>query len=213
MPLLWLSLAFLSGILLAARIALPTVTWLGLAVPAFSFILIPRLLAYAPGLSRFIGSHTPATVKRGVETATGMLQRSRDILPVPPIPLLLCFLCLGAARYQAAQPTIQPGFIAWYNDLKSEIVLEGRLIDPPDERDSYTNLRIEVDRLRLVNNPLFTEVHGRLLARVPTGENWQYSDLVHLRGHLESPPETEDFSYRDYLVNQGIEFDYSFCVH
>ncbi len=36
------------------------------------------------------------------------------------------------------------------------------------------------------------------------GADWHYGDVVRLRGHLQTPPEFEDFSYQDYLAHQGI---------
>jgi hypothetical protein len=35
---------------------------------------------------------------------------------------------------------------------------------------------------------------------VPSGETWQYGDRISLTGKLETPPEEEAFSYRDYLA-------------
>ena len=38
----------------------------------------------------------------------------------------------------------------------------------------------------------------------PAGETWQYGDRLLLSGSPVDPPETRDFSYRDYLARQGI---------
>ena len=50
----------------------------------------------------------------------------------------------------------------------------------------------------------FTPVEGLLLARVSPGTSLQYGDRIRLEGRLETPPENEDFSYRNYLANQNI---------
>jgi competence protein ComEC len=47
-------------------------------------------------------------------------------------------------------------------------------------------------------------VSGLLLARVSQGTNFRYGDRIRLQGQIETPPETEDFSYRDYLAHQSI---------
>ena len=112
-----------------------------------------------------------------------------------PASLFLITLCLavfflGAARYQAAQPTVDSHYIAWYNDQDYTLLVTGSLADPPDVRDTYTNLRLQVT--------------GLILARVPSGGDWQYGDVMRLRGHLQTPPTNESFSYQDYLAHQGI---------
>jgi competence protein ComEC len=111
---------------------------------------------------------------------------------------------LGAARYQSVQPTSTPESIDWYNDLKPDLIVEGEITEPPDVRDNYTYLRVSVNRFRPENNLLFTPVKGMLLARVyPEGE-WRFGDRIRLEGHLETPAQDDDFSYREYLARQGI---------
>ena len=125
-----------------------------------------------------------------------------------PVPLfaLLAALALGAARYQYALPDLaDPGFVPAYNDQDRRVEVEGILVEPPDLRDRYTNLRLRVDRLRpLDGGALFMPVSGLVLARAAAGSDWQYGDRLRLRGRLETPPEDEEFSYRDYLARQGV---------
>ena len=49
-----------------------------------------------------------------------------------------------------------------------------------------------------------SRVNGLLLARVNENQTYHYGDIVRLRGRLQTPPENEDFSYRDYLAREGI---------
>ena len=187
MPLLWLSLALIGGILLAERLhaaalALPVFAWLLLAGAALLLAVLLRLArrsnpAFWPRLSPF---HLVAAA----------------------------FVFGGAARYQASLPELKPGGIAWYNDLETPVVIEGVLVQPPDERDSYTNLRLEVEQLHLQGQALFQPAHGLLLARVPStggpSGGWRYGDRLRLEGQLQTPPVDESFSYRDYLARQEI---------
>jgi len=128
LPLFWLSLAFLSGVLLGKLINWPLTIWLTLA----GLCLLFALLRY------FLVRRFPALASRPLA------------LPSLPIPysLLLAALFFGAARYQSVQPEWTPGFIAWYNDRPVEYVVEGVLVQPADERERYANLRLEVDHLR-----------------------------------------------------------------
>jgi competence protein ComEC len=176
LPLLWLSIAFLAGILFAAQLTLPTFTWL---------ILAGGMLVIFSLLRIFSGSHL----------------NSVSPLVIYSIGLLVVFF-LGAARYQSTIPRLDAHYIAWYNDREYAVLVTGTLIDPPDERDTYTNLRLSVTGINTGDETLL--VHGLILARLPPGGDWHYGDVLRLRGHLKTPPEYEGFSYRDYLARQGI---------
>jgi competence protein ComEC len=188
MPLLWLSLAFLSGILTAANLPIPTLAWILLAITSLLFVL-PR--AYRRWI-RFIPpslSHFTQQIK---------------INSLALYPLIFLFISLGAIRYLVAQPADNPSFIAYYNDLPADIILDGVLVDSPDVRDTYTNLRLRIEQLRPVSDNSFTSVHGMLLVRVSPDTTFFYGDRIRLQGHLKTPPQNEDFSYRDYLASQRI---------
>ena len=47
-------------------------------------------------------------------------------------------------------------------------------------------------------------VEGLLLVRVFPNETYEYGERIRVRGKLVTPPENEEFSYRDYLARQGI---------
>jgi competence protein ComEC len=196
MPLLWLSLAFLAGIILARAAALPALFWACLSGGLLLVWAVIRWFIRIPKIQ--------PVVEHWKQRRS--FQRLRQVLVKVPVPtaLLLAALFAGAARYELAQPKFAPDALAWYNDREEISTLEGVLINPPDERDAYTNLRIAVDRLRLADGEAFIPVQGTLLARVPPGGEWQYGDLISLAGRLETPPAEEGFSYRDYLSRQGI---------
>ncbi|HJS30046.1 MAG TPA: ComEC/Rec2 family competence protein, partial [Anaerolineales bacterium] len=180
MPLFWLSLAFLIGILCGEVADLPLRFWFGMALASLASLLM-RWRAER-GLPPAGGSH------------------------LPPAAALILILCLGGARSQASRPPDGPGFVAWYNDTGVEMAVVGLVVAPPDQRDTYTNLRVRVERLRPAGEVIHTTARGLLLAQAPTG-GWSYGDRVVLSGALETPPADEEFSYREYLARQGV---YSF---
>jgi competence protein ComEC len=47
-------------------------------------------------------------------------------------------------------------------------------------------------------------VHGLILVRASSNQTFEYSERIRVRGKLKTPPENEDFSYRDYLAAQHI---------
>lgn len=189
MPLLWLSVAFVTGILLADIAALPTRTWLILAAVSFLVAVITGLLKRR--LNR--------------DSLLSFLPLPTALKPPLPLPVILLILFLGAARYQASLPNLgDPHFIAAYNDDKTQLDVTGVVVDFPDKRDSFTYLRIQTEQIRPVRKRSVTDVHGLLLARIPPEETFHYGDRVLLRGQLETPSENEAFSYRDYLARQGV---------
>jgi competence protein ComEC len=194
MPLLWLSLAFLSGILLAANLPRSILGW---TIP----VIISLLLLLPPVYRRWT---------RIIPQPLFKFTQQIKIPNVRLFPFLLLFISLGAIRYLVSQPVITPAFIAYYNDQPPEFILEGVLIDPPDNRDKYTNLRLQIERLRKVDENQFIPVNGLILARVSPGTTFLYGDRISLQGHLVTPSENEDFSYRDYLAIHAI---YSFIAY
>jgi len=181
-PLFWLGLAFIAGILLASQVGWGVPVWLGLSgLALLSAVLLHRH-------SNFFN-----------------LPASTRLL----FSLSLLVAMLGGLRYQAAQPELSPFFVAWYNDREYKVTLTGWLAAPPDQRDGYTNLRIHLDSLDTGDQSL--PVQGLVLARVQPGTDHQVGDVLRLRGYLKTPPENEDFSYRDYLARQGIRSTISYA--
>lgn len=170
MPLLWISLSFLAGVILASLLSLPI--WVWLLLGAFA-ILISFLL------------------------------RNINVFKLQPFYLaILPALFLGGWRYQLAQPQIDAFHIAFYNDRDYEILVTGMINEAPDYRDSYTNINLKVQAVDSGSGDLPAE--GLLLVRVPENIKYEYGQIIRVRGSLKTPPEDEEFSYRDYLAQQGI---------
>ncbi|MBN1666406.1 MAG: ComEC/Rec2 family competence protein, partial [Anaerolineales bacterium] len=189
LPLLWLSTAFLCGILLGDLVGWSVTGWLSIAAGAALLQLAQRALRSRVLLPRLMQ----------------WLTRPPAWLPQVPFPatVLLAVLAFGAAWYAGSQPAITPQHIAWYNDQEISFVIEGTLESPADKREGYTNLRVEVEQIHAEDELLFTPVSGLLLVKAPGGE-WRYGDRVRIQGYPKTPFESETFSYREYLERQGI---------
>jgi competence protein ComEC len=111
------------------------------------------------------------------------------------------FLILGAGRYLLALPHFDKGDLAAYND-QGWVALQGLVVGEPDMRSTYTNLRLRAEHLLIENAS--HDVEGLALVRVPRYPEYRYGDRLEVSGLLETPPEFEDFSYRDYLARQGV---------
>ena len=187
MPLLWLSTAFLVGILLGEALDWPVQAWLVLAA---------------------LGSLAHLAFQRRSDRTNppGQKQRRAWLTPPRPLsfPLLLAVACLGAMRLQAVQETITPLHVAWYNDGEQPVIVEGVVSAYPDARDGYMNLRIASQRLRSLDVLIFRPVTGELLVKAPPGSDWRYGDRLRVQGWLTTPAESGEFSYKLYLERQGV---------
>jgi competence protein ComEC len=111
-------------------------------------------------------------------------------------------LVLGAFRYQVSLPDrADPGFIAYYNE-QGWASVEGTVQRYPDVRDTWTNLSLRVDQIELEGE--WRPVHGTILVRAQRFPEYHYGDRLRVAGQLETPPELEGFSYRDYLERKGV---------
>ena len=175
LPLFWLSLAFIGGIISANQVSLTIYIWLGLAIIFLAIGLLLRNQAERIRLS------------------------TRSFLI---IALSLVSFCLGGFRYQLSVPKIDAFHIAWYNDREYDVLVTGTLDQPPDYRDTYTNLYMKVEAVDTGSGDL--PVEGEVLARVFPNETYVYGEHIRIRGKLVTPPENEEFSYREFLARQGI---------
>ncbi|MBL8103602.1 MAG: DUF4131 domain-containing protein, partial [Anaerolineales bacterium] len=137
MPLLWISLSFIAGIVLASVFSLPVWAWILISVVFFLLFL-------------FLRNHT-------LQVASFTLSPLTLILPV--------FLFLGSSYYQFRQPNINAFHIAFYNDRNYDLLITGSLAEPPDYRDNYTNLKLKVEAVDTGSGDL--PVSGFILVRVP----------------------------------------------
>lgn len=116
--------------------------------------------------------------------------------------LLPGMLCLGAARHAWAQTAPAADDLIHYNDLGRKVYVTGTLAEPPDQRDTYMNLRLNVSAIDSGKGD--QPASGQLLVKLSNDYSLGYGQAVRVRGELETPPVSEDFSYRDYLAMQGI---------
>lgn len=111
-------------------------------------------------------------------------------------------LSLGAARYTLSVRPPGDGEIAAYND-GGYVTLAGWVAEQPDVRDTHVNLRVRVEQLIPADGtPIPTR--GDALVQAPLPADYRYGDPVEVAGRLETPPQLDDFDYRDYLARQGV---------
>ncbi len=141
----------------------------------------------------------PWLVGGGVALLAGWLgQRRGETLWLAVVGMV----ALGCGRGLIAQPVIDQTHVAYYVN-SGELTLTGLVIAEPDTRDRSLNLRLQAETL-LLPGGLTLPVNGLVLVQLPRFPAVQYGDRIELRGELVVPPETAEFSYKEYLARQGI---------
>jgi competence protein ComEC len=121
-------------------------------------------------------------------------------------PWRLLFVCgallaLGAGRYAWAARPLPANHIAHDVDT-GYITLTGVIVRDVDVRDQLVNLTVQVESIRQAGQPHAAQ--GLVLVQAPRHGSYAYGDRVTVSGQLLTPPEFDDFSYRDYLARRGI---------
>jgi competence protein ComEC len=172
---------------------------LEISVPLFARLTIAWLAGIA--LARWLNPPWPVIVLLSIP-ALFALVLYRDSPRAKFIAILTLALTVGAFRLAFFQPIFDETHIAFYNDSAQPVKVTGVVADEPDMRDFHTNLRLHTESIRRGDS--VQPVEGLLLVRAPRYPAYAYGDRLTVVGQLETPPEFEDFSYRDYLARFGI---------
>jgi competence protein ComEC len=122
-------------------------------------------------------------------------------LPEKRRVIILAAVCLiaffgGALCYQASLPPDDASHVKFYNG--QEVEIKGTVSSDPEIRDKSTHLNLSASQLN------GKEIDGDALLFVPRYPEYNYGDVLLVRGKLETPPQLGDFDYKGYLENQGI---------
>lgn len=179
MPLLWISIAFIAGTVLS--LSLP-VNWLFAAVPAVVLF----------GLTKF------------ESRVMGGFSRYREVRRWVPIPLILLFAAflIGMVRGATGKPDFSSHQLGYYNG-SADVIIRGVASQPPDKHDRSTLLTVKAKDISL-GDSIFFPVSGEAMVMLPAGVPYSYGDRLAIMGDLETPPEGDDFSYKQYLENRGV---------
>lgn len=104
----------------------------------------------------------------------------------------------GFFRFQAAG--YDAGSISNYNG-RGAVALEGVVIEEPDIRAQKINYVVSVRRRMSAED---RGVSGRVLVSAGRYPEYRYGDMLRIEGKLETPFESEEFSYKKYLEGKGI---------
>ncbi len=121
-------------------------------------------------------------------------------IPTRVVVLSLIFFILGVGRLNLALPKNNPLFIHFYNN--QEVGLVGLISAEPDIRSNKINLIVSGEQLLIDNNQ--QNIKGKVLVQVPRYPEYSYGDRLKIKGKLQEPFQTEEFSYKNYLLTKGV---------
>lgn len=150
----------------------------------------------------FLGSLLPVTVSTTVLlfVSVGLLTIVSLIREPTVLKISTCVMLLfvGVWRYQSVQPA---GNSLWIQSLNDgpEVSLTSQIVSDPEVVGNTQ--RLEVGSWRMEDG---TTLEGRALVKTRRYPEYHYGNEIKIVGRLETPPEFEEFSYRNYLATQGI---------
>ena len=117
----------------------------------------------------------------------------------------LAFLCLvvaalGTWRSAASIQPIGPHHVARYNG--GTVVVQGLVVAEPEVRRGTQRLSFAAQHLLAAGQPV--AVDGTIAVVAPRYPEFRFGDELSLKGLLETPPDFDGFSYREYLARQGV---------
>jgi competence protein ComEC len=112
------------------------------------------------------------------------------------------FLLVFAAgwRYESTTPESSP--IARFNDGDA-LRLRAVVSDEPEEQGAAHQYRLSIRES--FSDGRWHPDSGGVFMRASLFPEYEYGDLLEIRGDLETPPIFDDFDYRDYLFRRGID--------
>ncbi len=214
MTLLYIAVAYLCGIALGRSAWV--LGWLDCEFPTWLWWIPLLLLPLSPLCNRLSPLQPRSEMLRWPVAAGFEMPRSG------PSPALFAALGLalvvGLLRY-AAQPLTpcwSPTDLAYHNlpadrafdRTAPEVTIKGYISSYPLVADTKQRLQVEAEsiipRAKSTVDAAFLPVAGTLRLTTGIHQRYQYGQPVLLRGRLATPPDFEDFSYREYLARKQI---------
>ena len=211
MTLLYLSIAYLLGIALGRLFW--EWQWLDCTFPAWLWLLPLGLLPLAS-----VARHVQLLPQSSSETMRWPAWAGFEIpRNGPSVGLLIAIgLCLLAGLTRYASHPLTPCWaaadLAHYNlpadrafdrDAPS-VTITGYINSYPLVSDTKQRLHVVAESIVTAEGERPVAVEGVLRLTTDTEERYRYGQPVQLRGRLVTPPEFDDFSYRDYLARKNI---------
>jgi len=109
------------------------------------------------------------------------------------IGFCILFFTIGVLRFQISEFNVLEDQLSKLNESSENITIMGTLIAEPDIRQSSQKLKVKTDNF-----------NSTVLVTTSRYPEYNYLDKVEVTGKLQTPMETEEFSYKNYLLKDHI---------
>ncbi len=113
---------------------------------------------------------------------------------------LITFFGATVYSYSSQQVTTESD-LQFYND-REITEIRGMVSKDPELRDKSARLYLSAEEIKTGEE--WQAVKGTALIYLPRYSSYEYGDMLHITGDLETPSQFEDFDYEAYLAHQGI---------
>lgn len=142
----------------------------------------------------------------------GIACASQERLRMISIAVIVLGLACGVLRFEQWKNTPSDVRVDQNIGIPSELI--GVVDDEPDVREGNTHLIIALQSVARTSTP--TPIFGRVLLIVPRYPQYEYGDVLLLRGKLMRPKSFTEvdgrvFDYPSYLASKGIRYQMSFA--
>ncbi len=107
------------------------------------------------------------------------------------------FFGLGLCRIFFAFPSVDEDSIHFYQNEDKFRSIRGVIIENPDRRRTKANYIVKTSEILI--GDAWREVEGRFLFSMDLYPEFEYGDLIEVKGRLVEPMEFDTFSYKNYL--------------
>lgn len=177
-PLLWISTAFLAGLILNGTFHLP---W-GVSLTGVFISVTLACLEYRLKQKRFI-------------------QRWRQFSPLPA-GVILCAFFIGALRFPIPAARAQPDQLTYHLNQKG--TLTGTITSQPEITEYSQSFTLSASMFT-DERGISMRVHGTAQVQTTSPQELEYGDLVTVTGLLSPPGSNASASYQNYLRRRGIQ--------
>jgi len=115
----------------------------------------------------------------------------------------LCIAIFFAGGFYSglSQPKSDTQNLQYYNDQGS-VKIRGTVNQAPETRDKNIHLYLKATGIQI--NQKWQEVSGTVLIVAPRHSSYRYGDLLQIIGEPRTPPQFDDFDYREYLAHHQV---------
>ena len=118
------------------------------------------------------------------------------------IGLIVSGVGVGVLRFELNRHQVNSANLDYYNDLEEQVEITGIIAEEPDRRADHAKYVIAAQEIKFES--LIQKASGNVLIKTAKLPEYNYGDELKIIGQLQTPFETEEFSYRDYLARYGI---------